>query len=78
MDRLDTLEGKTVYLVDMNYEGIGGTPVMREMQTWFAENMPGVTAVYKLKAGNYITDDFALWSEISEKGVDGIIMGVAG
>ena len=26
--RLDTLEGKTIYLVDMNYEGIGGTPVL--------------------------------------------------
>ena len=24
--RLDTLEGKTIYLVDMNYEGILGTP----------------------------------------------------
>jgi hypothetical protein len=76
--RLDTLDGKTVYLVDMNYEGIGGTPVMREMQSWFAKNMPGVNAVYRLKAGNYISDDPALWKEISEKGGDAVIMGVAG
>lgn len=77
-DRLDTLEGKTVYLVDMNYEGIGGTPVMREMQTWFAKNMPGVKAVYRLKKGNYVADDPELWEEIKEKGGDAVIMGVAG
>jgi hypothetical protein len=77
-DRLDTLEGKTVYLVDMNYEGIGGTPVMREMQTWFTKNMPGVHTVYRLKKGNYVSDDPELWKEISEKGADAVIIGVAG
>jgi hypothetical protein len=76
--RLDTLEGKTIYLVDMNYEGIGGTPVMGEMQAWFTKNMPGVKTVLKLKRGNYITDDPALWKEIVDKGADGVIMGVAG
>ena len=76
--RLDTLEGKTVYLVDMNYEGIGGTPVMREMQKWFAKNMPGVKAEYRLKKGNYISDDPELWKEISEKKGGAVIMGVAG
>jgi hypothetical protein len=76
--RLADIEGKTVYLVDMNYEGIGGTPVMREMQAWFAENMPGVTAVYRLKRGNYVSDDPELWKEIKEKGGDAVIMGVAG
>ena len=76
--RLDTLEGKTIYLVDMNYEGILGTPVMGEMQRWFEKNMPGVKTVLKLKSGSYISDDPALWKEIAEKGGDGIIMGVAG
>ena len=76
--RLDTLEGKTVYIVDMNYEGIGGTTVMKEMQRWFAKNMPGVNAVYRLKRGNYVSDDPELWTEIKEKGGDAVIMGVAG
>jgi len=76
--RLDTLEGKTVYLVDMNYEGILGTPVMGEMQAWFKKNMPGVKTVLKLKSGNYISDDPALWKEIADKGGDAVIMGVAG
>jgi hypothetical protein len=76
--RLDTLEGKTIYLVDMNYEGIDGTPVMGEMHSWFAENMPGVKTILKLKSGSYISDDPALWKEISENGGDAVIMGVAG
>ena len=76
--RLDTLEGKTLYLVDMNYEGIGGTPVMREMQAWFSDNVPGVNAVYRLKRGNYVDDDPDLWKEIKETGGDAVIMGVAG
>ena len=76
--RLNTLEGKTIYLVDMNYEGMIGTPVMGEMQAWFAKNMPGVKTVLKLKSGSYISDDPALWKEIADKGGDGVIMGVAG
>jgi len=76
--RLDTLEGKTIYLVDMNYEGIGGTPVMQEMQRWFAQNMPGVKAIYKLKRGNYVEDDPGLWKEIAANKGNGVIIGVAG
>ena len=76
--RPDTLEGKTIYLVDMNYEGFGVTPVLKEMQAWFSENRPGIKTILKLKSGNYISDDPALWKEIAEKGGDGVIMGVAG
>ena len=76
--RLDTLEGKTLYVVDMNYEGFGRTPVLEEMQTWFAENMPSVKTILKLKSGNYISDDPALWKDIAANGGDGVIMGVAG
>jgi hypothetical protein len=76
--RLDTLEGKTIYLVDLNYEGIDGTPVMGEIQAWFKKNMPGVKAVLKLKKGSYIADDPALWKEIADSEGDGVILGVAG
>jgi hypothetical protein len=76
--RLESLKGKTLYLVDMNYEGIDGTPVMGEMQAWFEKNMPEVKTVLKLKSGSYISDDPALWKEIAENGGDGVIMGVAG
>ena len=76
--RLDTLEGKTIYLVDMNYEGFGRTPVLEEMQAWFAANMPGVKTIMKLKSGSYIADDPALWKEIAANRGNGVILGVAG
>ena len=76
--RLNTLEGKTLYLVDVNYEGIKGTPVMGEIKAWFTKNLPNVKTVLKLKKGSYIADDPALWKEIKDKGGDGVILGVAG
>lgn len=76
--RLDTLEGKTIYLVDTNYEGMGRTPVLEEMQAWFARNMPGVKITFKLKSGNYAADDPALWKEIAANKGNGVIIGVAG
>ena len=76
--RLKTLKGKTIYLVDMNYEGIGGTPVMGEIQEWFTKNMPDVKTELRIKKGNYIADDPQLWKEISDRDADGVIMGVAG
>jgi len=76
--RLNTLEGKTIYLVDINYEGMGNTPVMEEMQAWFARNMPQVKTIFKLKSGNYISDDPALWKEIAGNKGDGVIIGIAG
>jgi len=76
--RLDSLEGKTIYLVDLNYEGILGTPVMGEMKAWFDRNMPSVKTVLKLKSGSYIADDPALWKEIAQKGGNAVILGVAG
>lgn len=76
--RLGALEGKTIYIVDTNYEGMGRTPVLEEMQAWFSQNMPGVKTVFKLKSGNYAADDPALWKEIAANKGDGVIIGVAG
>ena len=76
--RLDTLEGKTIYIVDMNYEGFGRTPVLEEMQRWFAKNMPRAKTILKLKSGSYVADDPALWKEIAANKGNGVILGVAG
>jgi hypothetical protein len=76
--RLDTLEGKIIYIVDTNYEGMGRLPVLEEMQAWFTKNMPGVKTVLKLKRGNYVEDDPALWKEIATNKGSGVIIGVAG
>lgn len=76
--RLDTLKGKTLYIVDMNYEGFGRTPVLEEMQRWFTKNLPGTKTILKLKSGSYIADDPALWREIASNKGNGVILGVAG
>lgn len=64
--RLDSLHGKTVYLVDTGFMS-GGT-LLQQMQAWFGQNMPDVTVVFRKKAGPYMEDDPPLWKEIKEKG----------
>jgi len=76
--RLNSLDGKIIYLVDMNYEGLGRTPVLEEIQSWFIQNKPEVKIRFKLKSGSYISDDPALWKEIASSGGNGVIFGVAG
>ena len=71
--RLDTLDGKTVYLVDVRFEG--GKSFLLEMKDWFAKNMPKVKTVFREKAGPYMDDDPKLWAEIKEKG-DAMIMAI--
>ena len=71
--RLDTLEGKTVYLVDMRFDD--SDRFMLQMQAWFNEHMPSVNAVFVQKSGVYTQEDRALFREIREKG-DAAIMGV--
>jgi len=77
--RLNTMEGKTIYLVDDNWGGMGENGVVQdEIQAWFASHMPGVKIVRKVKRGNFVTDDPALWKEIADNKGDGVIIGVAG
>jgi len=77
--RLDTLDGKTIYLVDTDWGGMGQNSVIQEeMQAWFAEHMPNVKTIIKVKKGNFVTDDPALWKEIADAKGDGVVLGVAG
>ena len=75
--RLDTLENKTIYLVDIGFGG--GINFMYEVGNWFKENMPSVTTIPKRKPGQVFSsnDDDELWQEVKEKG-DAVILGVGG
>jgi hypothetical protein len=74
--RLDTLAGKTVYLVDIGYGG--SYKFMQAVERWFNKNMPSVTTVRKRKAGSAFRDDSQeLWEEIKAKGHAAVI-GVGG
>jgi len=77
--RLNTLDGKTIYLVDTNWEGMEhNTGILNDMQAWFTQHMPKVKTIIKVKHGSYMTDDSALWKEIADNKGDGVIIGVAG
>lgn len=73
--RLDTLENKTIYLVDTGFAG--AMDFLKEMERWFKENMPSVKTVTILKSGNAFVDSPELWPELKQK-ADGVVFGVGG
>ena len=76
--RLDTLEGKTIYLVDIGWGGPEAAPgIYREMKAWFAQNMPSVKVEIRSIKGSYMQDQPELWKEIKEKG-DAAMVGISG
>ena len=64
--RLDTLDGKTVYLVDCRFDN--SDVFLKQMQAWFAEHMPAVRTVFKPISSVYLNDDPATWEEIRARG----------
>jgi hypothetical protein len=74
-ERLDTLEGKTVYLVSIPFAG--SREFLEELQGWFAKNRPGVKTVLREKKLGWATDEPELWREIKQNG-DAVIFGVGG
>ena len=71
--RLDTLDGKTIYIVDVMYPLTH--QLFEEIQKVFSEKYPKTTWVVKSKAGTYFDDDPKLWEEIKAK-AQGMIIGV--
>ncbi len=76
--RLDTLEGKTIYLVDISWGGPEAAyGVFEEMQAWFAQNIPSLKVVIKRKTGMYTSDDPKLWAEIKQN-ANAALIGISG
>jgi hypothetical protein len=61
--RANSLDGKTIYLVDATHFD-GSETLLMKMQAWFQQNMPSVKTVFRKKAGAYTADDPKLWEEI--------------
>ena len=77
--RISTLEGKTIYLVDIQWGGPDAAySVFEEIQGWFSRNMPGVKVVLKRTASSMFADDPGLRKEIRDKKVDAVLIGIAG
>ena len=71
--RLETLEGKTVYLVDCRFDD--SDRFMQQMAAWVAEHMPAVRTVLRSKVGVHTDDDPELFAEIKARG-DAVVLGV--
>ncbi len=71
--RLKTLEGKTVYIVDMNFPRTH--QFFEEMQKTLANRYPRTIWVLRVKVGTYFNNDPDLWAEIKAKG-DAVIIGI--
>ena len=76
--RLNSLEGKTLYLVDINWGGPDAAySVYEEMQSWFAREIPSLKVIIKRKKGPYSQDDPELWKEIAGNG-NAAMVGISG
>jgi hypothetical protein len=72
--RLDTLDGKTIYLVNDGY--IGTEILLPVVKEWFDTHYPKTTVVIKRKGGmGFAAEDPALFDEINQKG-DAMVIGL--
>ena len=71
--RPDSLEGRTVYLVDCRFDD--GDILMRQMGNWFSEHRPGINVEVRRKSNVYTQRDEALYEEIGQQG-DAAVIGV--
>src|SRR5579859_544059 len=71
--RLDTVDGKTVFLVDCHFDDSG--LLLEQIHAWFDEHMPRVRVEFVAKANVYGRDDPELWARIKKEG-DAAIIGV--
>lgn len=70
--RLDTLDDKTVYLVDCLFDN--SELFMEQLRDWFAEHLPGVRTP-AIKPYDSWVDDPDMRAEVAAKG-DAAILGV--
>ena len=71
--RLNSLDQKTIYLVDSRFDD--SLELLKQIERWFHENMPAVTVHIRQLASTYAKDDPELWEEIKQNG-DAAIIGV--
>lgn len=71
--RPSDLDGKTVYFVDIKYEG--GASLLKAVMQWFTANIPKANLVFREKAGSYDQEDAKLWAEIKNT-ADAVVVAV--
>ena len=77
--RSGSLEGKTIYLVDLQWGGPKAAySVFEEMQDWFSRNMPSVKTEIRRASSGWMGDDAGLRKEIISKKAGGVLIGIGG
>ena len=71
--RLESLDGKTVYLVDCRFDD--SIELLKQVAAWFASHMPSVKTKIVSLSATYQKDDPKTWDEIKSNG-DAAIIGV--
>ncbi len=71
--RPESLDGKTVYLVDCRFDD--SIELLKQVAAWFAAHMPSVTTRIVSLSATYQKDDPKTWQEIKAHG-DAAIVGV--
>lgn len=66
-----SLDGRTIYLVDSRFDD--SIELLKQVQRWFAEHLPGVQTKLVQLASYYGNDDPTLWEEIKAHGAAAII-----
>jgi hypothetical protein len=72
-ERLTSLDGKTVYLVETGF--VGAKEFMQEVQGWFSRNKPEIKTVFRSKGNSTFANDPVLWQEV-KKNADAVVFGV--
>ena len=67
-----TLDGKTVYVVDIKYANT--RPFVNELMAGLKAKYPNTNWVLREKLGMYMDDDPKLWAEIKEKAAASIVL----
>jgi hypothetical protein len=73
--RLETIEGKTLYIIDVGFGG--GWEFLEETVGWFQRNYPNVKTILQHKKGIMFVDEPEMWAEVKQK-ADAVIFGVGG
>jgi hypothetical protein len=63
--RLDTLKGKTIYIINDGYPG--SDLLLGELKKVMEEKYPDTKFVYRDKPGGFGREDEAIWKEMEEK-----------
>ncbi len=71
--RLASLDGKTVYFMDIGYDG--GASLLRETMAWFTQNAPTAKLEFRAKTGTHEQEDAKLWEEIKQK-ADAVVIAI--